>query len=507
MAFEVKAIILAGGLGTRLRPMTDTLPKCLVPIAGRPLLGYWVDALVRAGVREARVSSHAHADQVRAYVKSVSASGRLRLDESYEPKLLGSAGTIAANADLADGSDVVVIVYADNFSDVDLGRMIAFHRSHDDPFTMLLFRAPVPSACGIAELDAEGRVVSFVEKPKEPRSDLANGGVYVVDADAYREIAAMGAFDIGFEVLPRFVERMRGWPWEGYHLDVGTHEALEKARRDAPGLAKRPGCPGVQTNKIGISTMSFLAKKSAVLALLGLSLLLNAMTVAYLAYSGRLRRIFVKLDLAELPKSRLDLQKEIETRYRKFPNTPAEIIFAGDSLVGDGPWAEYYSDIHNRGIGGETSTGILTRLDEITESKPRKIFLLLGTNDFAQGVPVAQFIRNYRAILERIRNDTPATSVYVIAVTPTYSSSPLSAIHNAKVAEANAQLKQLVAEFPGVNFADMTPYLADQDGQLRREFTIDGCHLNYDGYLAIREPLGVLVAEPQKISSQAEAKP
>jgi histidinol-phosphate phosphatase family protein len=241
MASEAKAIILAVGLGTRLRPLTDTLPKCLVPIMGRPLLDYWVDALARAGIREARVNNHAHPDQVRAYVKDVSASGRFRLEESYEPELLGSAGTITANADLADGADVVAIVYADNFSNVDLGRMISFHRSHDDPFTMLLFRAPVPSACGIAELDAEGRVVSFVEKPKEPRGDLANGGVYVVDA--YREIAAMRAFDLGFEVLPRFVGRMRGWAWEGYHLDVGTHEALEKARRDAPGLARRPPAP------------------------------------------------------------------------------------------------------------------------------------------------------------------------------------------------------------------------------------------------------------------------
>ncbi len=238
MTSEAKAIILAGGLGTRLRPLTDTLPKCLVPIGGRPLLDYWVDALADAGIREARVNNHAHADQVRAYVERVSASGRLRLDESYEPELLGSAGTIAANPDLADGTDAVVIVYADNFSDVDLKSMLAFHRSHDDPFTMLLFRAPNPGACGIAELDDEGRVVSFVEKPKEPKSNLANGGVYVVDAEAYREIAALKAFDLGFEVLPRFVGRMRGWAWEGYHLDVGTHEALEKARRDAPGLAR-----------------------------------------------------------------------------------------------------------------------------------------------------------------------------------------------------------------------------------------------------------------------------
>ena len=235
-----KAIILAGGLGTRLRPLTDTIPKCLAPIGGRPLLDHWVDRLAFAGVRQARVNNHAHADQVRAHVARVTASGRLDLAEFHEPVLLGSAGTIAANADLADGADQVVIIYADNFSNVDLKKMIAFHRSHPDPFTMLLFRASNPRACGIAELDAEGRVVSFVEKPDQPKSDLANGGVYVVDAEAYREIAAMGAFDLGFEVLPRFVGRMRGWAWDGYHLDVGTLEALEKARRDATQVLGRP---------------------------------------------------------------------------------------------------------------------------------------------------------------------------------------------------------------------------------------------------------------------------
>jgi D,D-heptose 1,7-bisphosphate phosphatase len=251
MTSATKALILAGGLGTRLRPLTDTLPKCLVPIDGRPLLDYWVDALAKASVVEARVNNHAHADQVRTYVNEVSASSRLQLDESYEPELLGSAGTVAANADLADGASEVIIVYADNFSDVDLKAMLAFHRSHDDPFTMLLFRAPNPKACGIAELDGEGRVVSFVEKPKEPKSDLANGGVYIVDAEAYREIAAMKAFDLGFEVLPRFVGRMRGWAWEGYHLDVGTHEALDKARRDAPGVMGKTARPCVFLDRDG----------------------------------------------------------------------------------------------------------------------------------------------------------------------------------------------------------------------------------------------------------------
>ena len=244
---QVHAIVLAAGLGTRLRPLTDVVPKCLVPIAGRPLLDEWVDRLAKPGVTHARVNTHTFPEQVRAFVDRVNRSGRLKLTESYEPTLLGSAGTIAANADLADGANHVIIIYADNFSDVDLAAMLAFHKSHGDPFTMLLFRAPNPKACGIAELDDEGRVVSFIEKPQEPKSNLANGGVYIVSASAYREIAAMQAFDLGFEVLPKFVGRMRGWAWNGYHLDVGTPEALTKARRDAPGLRfqlARPSCKG-----------------------------------------------------------------------------------------------------------------------------------------------------------------------------------------------------------------------------------------------------------------------
>ena len=168
-----------------------------------------------------------------AHIAQINAENGLRLVEAHEPLLLGSAGTVTANADLADDADEVVIIYADNFSDIDLRPLIAFHRGHNDPLTMVLFQAPNPCVCGIAELDKDSRIISFVEKPKSPASSLANAGIYVIDADAYREIAQMKAFDLGFEVLPRFVGRMRGWTWGGYYLDIGTHESLERAERDA----------------------------------------------------------------------------------------------------------------------------------------------------------------------------------------------------------------------------------------------------------------------------------
>src|SRR5206468_372088 len=141
-----------------------------------------------------------------------------------EPKLLGSAGTIHANRTWADGAEDLMVIYADNLSTVDLGAMLDYHRSHGDGLTMLLFRAPDPRAAGIAELDADSRVVSFVEKPAQPRGELANAGVYAVTADVYRRIADMDKFDIGYDILPAFVGRMRGWAFDGYHRDIGTPE-------------------------------------------------------------------------------------------------------------------------------------------------------------------------------------------------------------------------------------------------------------------------------------------
>jgi len=249
MVAHVKALILAAGLGTRLRPLTDTVPKCLIPIAGRPLLDIWVECLAVAGILEARINTHVLADVIRTHIDQVNAEGRIHLVESYEVVLLGSAGTVAANADLADGADLIVIIYADNLSDIDLRPLIAFHRRHDDPVTMVLFRAPNPRACGIAELDDEDRIISFIEKPERPSGNLANAGIYVVDAAAYREIAALDAFDLGLEVLPRFVGRMRGWLWGGYYLDIGTREALDRARREAATIFRqriRTGPGGLQ---------------------------------------------------------------------------------------------------------------------------------------------------------------------------------------------------------------------------------------------------------------------
>jgi len=238
---RTKAVLLGAGIGSRLRPLTSAVPKCLVPIAGRPLLDYWLEQIIAANISEVLLNTHYLASLVREYIKKVNAGGKLRLIESYESQLLGSSGTITANPHFADGADQIIIIYADNFSKLNIQNILAFHRQHDDPITMMLWNAPNPQACGIAELDAQNRIIGFEEKPQHPVSDLANAGLYVFDTKVYQQIAAMNAFDLGFEVLPKFVGKMRGWVFHGYHRDIGTYDAYLQAQRDAVEFEKGAG--------------------------------------------------------------------------------------------------------------------------------------------------------------------------------------------------------------------------------------------------------------------------
>lgn len=243
--------------------------------------------------------------------------------------------------------------------------------------------------------------------------------------------------------------------------------------------------------------MTFFDRRRLVNAALIASLLLNGSILAYLAHSGGLRRIFLKLDLVELERERLEFQKEMETRYRKYPNTAAEVIFAGDSQAANGPWAEFYGEIHNRGIGGDTTSSFLERIGEVLEGKPRKVFLLLGANDLSASVPDAQFLRHYREILARFREESPGTAIHVIGILPINTTfRERQAFDNARVVEANRRLEAMVAEFPGVRFLDLAGPLSDEAGELRREFTYDGLHLSTEGYLAIRGPLQGPVTDP-----------
>ncbi len=229
---DVRVLLLAAGLGTRLRPLTDSLPKCLVPMDGRPLIDYWFDRFAESGLRHVLINTHHLPGLVREHLAGLNATGRFEVRETFEPTLLGSAGTVHANRDWVPHDGEALIVYADNLSAVHLGDMLAFHRARRAEMTMLLFRSPTPERCGIAQVDASGRITEFQEKPSQPRGNLANAGVYALSAAAYHEMADADAFDLGFDVLPRFVGRMYGFTFEGYHRDIGTLESLEAAETD-----------------------------------------------------------------------------------------------------------------------------------------------------------------------------------------------------------------------------------------------------------------------------------
>jgi mannose-1-phosphate guanylyltransferase len=233
-------LLLAAGLGTRLRPLTDRVPKCLVPVAGRPLLDYWQASFVRHGIHEVVINVHAHRDKVVDWLADRNAQGPVKWEAFEERELLGSAGTLRANLERLELSPDFVVLYADNLSEVDLRGLVDAHRNRNADFTMGLFETPTPSACGIAALERDGRISAFVEKPSRPASNLANAGVYAVRSGLLEAFLQPGDFDIGHDVLPRLVGRMHGWPIEGYHRDVGSPEALAAIEADlAAGLAPR----------------------------------------------------------------------------------------------------------------------------------------------------------------------------------------------------------------------------------------------------------------------------
>lgn len=230
----MKAYLLAAGYGMRLRPITDTVPKCMVPICGRPLLGWWFDLLRRHGVTEVLVSTHYLSEPVRAYVQAYNRLGTgLTAYETYEPELLGSGGTIRANRDFVRGEHDFLICYADNLTDANLTAFVNAHRRHDGVLTMALFHTNLPKQCGIAETDGTGRIVEFVEKPEAPKSDLANAGMYVAGERLFGYLNEdKPVLDFGKDVLPKLVGQMYGWNTDGYLIDIGTPENYKRANEE-----------------------------------------------------------------------------------------------------------------------------------------------------------------------------------------------------------------------------------------------------------------------------------
>jgi len=231
----VKALLLAAGLGARLRPITDTVPKCLVPIHGRPLLGCWFDLLFREGVERALVNTHYHAEAVEAFVARSPWSERI--DVVYEPTLLGTGGTVLRNRAWF-GRKAFMVVHADNLSRFPVREFIAAHRQRPAvaAMTMMTFDTDTPQNCGIVELDSRGLVQRFHEKVLNPPGTRANAAVYIFEGEVVDYLAGLGreVVDLSTDVIPAFLGRIFTYHNTGYHRDIGNLESLARAESEYP---------------------------------------------------------------------------------------------------------------------------------------------------------------------------------------------------------------------------------------------------------------------------------
>lgn len=238
----MKAFLLAAGKGTRLKPYTDTSPKCLIPIHGKPLLEIWLDLLTRHGITEVFINTHHHATKIEQFIEDIKPRVPLKIVSGYEQQLLGSAGTLLENRKFVTNNDDFIVAYSDNLTNINLSRMMSFHsdcKQKGSVLTMGLFRAPEPKACGIASLDKDQKIIDFTEKPSHPKSNTANSGIYIASQTVFdffpkRETDDRSAFDLGHHVLPALVGNMYGYKIKEYLRDIGTLASYKQALEEWP---------------------------------------------------------------------------------------------------------------------------------------------------------------------------------------------------------------------------------------------------------------------------------
>jgi mannose-1-phosphate guanylyltransferase len=221
----MKAILLAAGYGTRLKPLTDYIPKCLVNIGGVPLLEIWLSRLTAVNVTDFLINTHYLSDQVSTFAKNSLYESNITL--THENFLLGTAGTLMANLDFFEGKDGMLI-HADNYCLEDLNDFIAAHLNRPEGclISMMTFKTIDKASSGMVELDSFNRVTNFYEKQPNAPGDYANGAVYILSSE-FIEIAKtsfMEAKDFSLDVIPRLLNRIFAYKCKNTFLDIGTSE-------------------------------------------------------------------------------------------------------------------------------------------------------------------------------------------------------------------------------------------------------------------------------------------
>jgi len=210
------------------------LPKCLLPVRGIPMLEIWLEICERFAITEVLINIHAHADLVRSFLQTTRYRNKVHVIE--EPELLGSAGTLRANRSWLNGDDRFWVFYADVLHQVNLGGMLDAHERGDPAATIGVYRVPDPTRCGIVQLDKNGIIIEFVEKPSRPKSDLAFAGLLVGTPSLLDAIPDKHPVDIGFDVLPRLTGKMLAYEISSYITDIGTVDNYNQAQASWPGF-------------------------------------------------------------------------------------------------------------------------------------------------------------------------------------------------------------------------------------------------------------------------------
>jgi len=226
----VKALLLAAGFGTRLKPLTDVTPKCLMPIKNQPLLDVWLEKLTNVGVGPFLINTHYLFNQVEEYAKTSKYKDEIQL--VYEPELLGTAATIKANYNFLAGSDCFLI-HADNYCLTDFNQFINAHnqRPLNCVMTMMSFQTETPETCGILEIDKNGIVVGFHEKVKNPPGNLANGAVYILSSELIEWINLRNITDFSTQVIPFWLGKIANFENKNIHIDIGSVESYNRAQQ------------------------------------------------------------------------------------------------------------------------------------------------------------------------------------------------------------------------------------------------------------------------------------
>lgn len=251
----MKGLILAAGEGQRLRPLTLTRPKPMLPVAGRPLLEHIVMLLQRHGVTRLAINLHHKPETIITYFGNGQRWG-VHILYSYEQQLLGSAGAARKLAWFFD--QTFVVFYGDLYTELNLRPLMAFHRRHGALATVALYEVSNPTACGIVELDQQQRVQRFVEKPAPEKvfSNLANAGVYILEPAVLSFVPSETPFDFGRDLFPALLDLglpVMGFPIQEPLIDIGTWDkylALQQTRMAQAELVETNAVTGFSTEEI-----------------------------------------------------------------------------------------------------------------------------------------------------------------------------------------------------------------------------------------------------------------